>query len=195
MKKAIIITFSLIFFCFGSVYSQQDVQFSHNMFNTMGINPGYAGLRSAICATALARQQWVGFRDSEGNRVSPETYSLNVDAPIPFLKGGAAIGFIQDELGFETNVGVKITYAYHHQMVFGKLGIGAQIGFWISVLTSQNSLRSHRATRYWLGVLNHICLLTLPWEDSIWAMITCGAAFLFLSSDRLQGTLVKATTP
>lgn len=129
MKKACILTFSLIFFSFGLAYSQQDAQFSHNMFNTMGINPGFAGLQNAICATALARQQWVGFRDNDGNRVNPETYSLNVDAPIPFLKGGAAIGFYQDELGFETNVGVKITYAYHHQMVYGKLGIGAQIGF------------------------------------------------------------------
>jgi type IX secretion system PorP/SprF family membrane protein len=129
MKRASIICFSLIFFCIGQVFSQQEAQFSHNMFNNMGINPGYAGLRNAICATALARQQWVGFRDSEGNKVNPETYSLNVDAPIPFLRGGVAIGFLQDELGFETNVGVKIAYAYHHQLAFGKLGVGAQIGF------------------------------------------------------------------
>lgn len=95
----------------------------------MGINPGYAGLRNAICATALARQQWVGFRDSEGNRVNPETYSLHVDAPMPFLRGGLAIGFLQDELGFETNVGVKIAYAYHMRLDFGRLGLGAQVGF------------------------------------------------------------------
>lgn len=110
-------------------FSQQDVQFSHNMFNNMGVNPGYAGLRSAICATALARQQWVGFRDSEGNRINPETYALNVDAPLPIIRGGLALGFLQDQLGFETNVGVKISYSYHHRLDFGKLGLGAQIGF------------------------------------------------------------------
>ena len=125
------ILFLILFLLTLSVpaYSQQDVQFSHNMFNSMGINPGYAGLRSAICATALARQQWVGFRDNEGNKVSPETYALNVDAPLPMIRGGLAIGFLQDQLGFETNVGVKIAYSYHRRLDFGKLGIGAQVGF------------------------------------------------------------------
>lgn len=124
-----LILFFLMASCINLAYSQQEVQFSHNMFNNMGVNPGYAGLRNAICATALARQQWVGFRDSEGNRVNPETYSLQVDAPMPFLRGGLAIGFLQDQLGFETNVGVKISYAYHRKLDFGKLGIGGQIGF------------------------------------------------------------------
>ena len=129
MRKTCIFLCTLFFFTIGQANAQQEVQFSQNMFNNMGINPGYAGLRSAICATALARQQWVGFRDFEGNKVNPETYSLNVDAPLPMIKGGLAIGFLQDQLGFETNVGVKIAYAYHHRMDFGKLGIGAQIGF------------------------------------------------------------------
>lgn len=110
-------------------YSQQEAQFSHNMFNNMAINPGYAGLRSAICATALARQQWVGFRDIEGNRVNPETYSLNVDAPIPFLRGGVGIGFMQDQLGLETSIGVRLNYAYHRRIITGRLGIGGVVGF------------------------------------------------------------------
>ncbi len=129
MRGAGILTCMLLLGVCNMAFSQQEPQFSHNMFNNMGINPGYAGLNSAICATALARQQWVGFRDIEGNRVNPETYSLNVDAPIPFLRGGLGIGFIQDELGFETTVGVKISYSYHMKMDLGKLGIGGQIGF------------------------------------------------------------------
>lgn len=111
------------------VFAQQEPQFSQNMFNNMGINPGYAGLRGAICATGLARQQWLGFNDSEENRLNPETYLLNVDAPLPFLKGGLALGFVQDKLGYENSVGVKISYAYHIKMYGGKLGLGAQVGF------------------------------------------------------------------
>ncbi len=110
------------------LWAQQEPQFSHNMFNNMGINPGYAGLRPAINATALARQQWVGFRDEEGNRVNPETYTMHVDAPIPFLRGGLALGFMQDQLGFETNVGVRLSYAYHVRFWAGRLGVGAQLG-------------------------------------------------------------------
>jgi type IX secretion system PorP/SprF family membrane protein len=114
---------------FTPAFSQQEAQFSHNMFNNMGINPGYAGLRRAICATALARQQWVGLRNTEGERVNPETYSLHVDAPIPFIRGGLAVGFLQDQLGLETNIGVKIAYSYHHRLADGILGLGAQVGF------------------------------------------------------------------
>jgi len=128
IKKGLIV-FLLSFTLCGMAFSQQEAQFSHNMFNNMGINPGVAGMRQAICATAIARQQWVGFRDAEGNRLNPETYSLNVDAPIPFLRGGVGLGFMQDQLGPETNVGVKMSYAYHLRLGMGRLGIGAQIGF------------------------------------------------------------------
>lgn len=118
----------ILLFC-DDVKSQQEAHFSHNMFNNMGINPGFAGLRGGICATALARQQWVGFRDEEKNRVNPETYSFTVDAPIQLIRGGLGLSFIQDELGFETALGVKLAYAYHLQMDYGTMGIGAQIGF------------------------------------------------------------------
>ncbi len=123
-----IVLILLIVFC-GKAYSQQEPQFSHNMFNNMGVNPGLAGLRNAICATALARQQWVGFRDIEGNRVAPETYSLNVDAPVRFLRGGLALGFMQDQLGFENNVSVNLSYAYHLELGMGRMGIGLRAGF------------------------------------------------------------------
>ncbi len=109
--------------------AQQEAQFSHNMFNNMGINPGFAGIRTAICATALARQQWVGFSDEEGARMNPETYSFTVDAPIPFLKGGLGVGFLQDQLGFETSLAARIAYSYHLDLDYGKMGIGGQIGF------------------------------------------------------------------
>jgi type IX secretion system PorP/SprF family membrane protein len=127
-KYGIATVFLFVLFC-DVIKGQQEAQFSHNMFNNMGINPGYAGLRNAICATALARQQWVGFRDEEGTRVNPETYSFTVDAPIPFLRGGLGLGFLQDQLGFETSLGVKLAYSYHHSLDYGELGIGAQVGF------------------------------------------------------------------
>ncbi len=111
------------------LFAQQEAQFTHNMFNNMGVNPGLAGLRNAICATGIARQQWVGFRDEEGNRLNPETYSLNVDAPVGLIRGGLALGFIQDQLGPETGVGVSLAYAYHLDLGMGRLGLGLRLGF------------------------------------------------------------------
>jgi type IX secretion system PorP/SprF family membrane protein len=127
IRSTIVIIFLIVFS--GQAYSQQEPQFSHNMFNNMGVNPGLAGLRNAICATALARQQWVGFRDIDGNNVAPETYSLNVDAPVRFLRGGLALGFMQDQLGVENNVSVNLSYAYHLDLGMGRLGIGLRAGF------------------------------------------------------------------
>ncbi len=125
LAVAIVIT-SLI--C-QTAQGQQEAQFSHNMFNNMAINPGYAGINQAICAIALARQQWVGFRDEGRNPLNPETYSFTVDAPIPIIRGGLALGFLQDQLGFETSLGVKLAYSYHLDVDYGKFGIGAQVGF------------------------------------------------------------------
>ncbi len=119
----------VVFILSGTAYAQQEAQFTHNMFNNMGINPGLAGLRNAICATGLVRQQWVGFRDEEGNRLNPETYSLNVDAPIRLIRGGVALGFMQDQFGPETNVGVNVSYSYHLDLAYGRLGIGGRVGF------------------------------------------------------------------
>ncbi len=113
----------------NSLMAQQEAQFTHNMFNNMGVNPGLAGLRNAICATGIARQQWVGFRDVEGNRINPETYILNVDAPIGLIRGGLALGFIQDQIGPETGVGVSLAYAYHLDLGMGRLGLGLRLGF------------------------------------------------------------------
>jgi type IX secretion system PorP/SprF family membrane protein len=127
MKK----TFIFLFFFFVTLiaFSQQEVQVSHNMFNHMDVNPGYAGMNDAICATLIARQQWVGFKDPDGNKGAPQTYLMSVDGAINPLHGGLGMTIIQDQLGFEKNLEVKLSYAYKMPLGAGNLGIGAQIGF------------------------------------------------------------------
>jgi type IX secretion system PorP/SprF family membrane protein len=127
MKKNI--TFLFFFFVAVVAFGQQEAQFSHNMFNNMAINPGYAGSNDAICATLLARQQWVGFKDPQGNKGAPQTYLLSVDGAVNPLHGGLGMTIIQDQLGFEKNLGVKLSYAYRLAAGPGTLGIGATVGF------------------------------------------------------------------
>lgn len=110
------------------VYSQQEPQFSHNMFNHMKVNPGFAGMNDAISATGIVRQQWVGLRDAEDNNLSPQTFLLSVDATVPLLRGGIGGTILQDQIGFFTINGVKLGYSYHRNMRQGRLGIGLQIG-------------------------------------------------------------------
>jgi len=121
----------IVFFLFTStqIFAQQEAQVSHNMFNNMAINPGYAGMRDAICATAILRQQWVGFTDADGNKGAPQTNLISIDAAIRPLRGGLGMTIIQDKLGFEKNIGVKFGYNYHLPIGPGRLGLGLQVGF------------------------------------------------------------------
>lgn len=106
-------------------FAQQDAQYSQNMFNQMAINPGYAGSNGQICATAINRQQWMGF---EG---APQTTLLTVDAAInPFgIESGVGLSVVNDELGYSSNFHLQGIYAYHMDLWRGELGIGAGIGF------------------------------------------------------------------
>jgi type IX secretion system PorP/SprF family membrane protein len=113
----------------GNVSAQQEPLFTQNMFYSMTFNPGYAGNENAICALGANRIQWAGFKDQEGNRVTPETFFINVNAPIRILRGGVSAQVMQDKIGFTNTVGVKIGYAYQRTIGFGKLGIGTQIEF------------------------------------------------------------------
>lgn len=104
------------------VSAQQDAQFSYNMFNQLYVNPGYAGSNDAICATAINRHQWMGF---DGY---PMSTVFNVDAPIKMINSGVGLSVLNDRIGNEKNVTLKVAYAYKLDLGDGKLGIGLNFG-------------------------------------------------------------------
>jgi type IX secretion system PorP/SprF family membrane protein len=99
------------------------------MFYGVTLNPAVAGSENVICATGADRLQWYGFEDAEGNDVAPETFFVSIMSPIKFLKGGVSAVIMQDKIGFEKNVALKLGYAYQRNVGFGKLGIGTHIEF------------------------------------------------------------------
>lgn len=119
MKKKII-ALSLTVASFAAV-AQQDAQFSQNMFNKLPINPAYAGMNKALCATALYRSQWVSFPGQ------PKTGLLNVDFG-PILHGGVGLTLVNDQLGFDKSNMVLASYSFHQVIGVGTLGIGVQAG-------------------------------------------------------------------
>ncbi len=129
MRKVTAYTALILLFLFisGEAFSQQEPQFSQNMFTKLAINPAVAGINNAICAKGIFRQQWVGFKDAEGENIAPQTFMIMVDAPIKFLHGGLGISIMDDQLGYEKNLGVKLDYAYHTQLGMGDLSIGLQV--------------------------------------------------------------------
>ncbi len=75
--------------------AQQLPQFTQYMYNTISINPAYAGSRETLSIVGLHRSQWVGL---EGG---PQTQTLSIHAPMRNEKVGLGLSFINDELGFQ----------------------------------------------------------------------------------------------
>ena len=123
MKKILILLTCLLFV--SAMYSQQDQQFSLNMFNHASINPGAAGINEGVCATALIREQWMGF---EGH---PSTKVFNVNTPLAFVGVpiGTGLTILTDDIGFYKNVSLNLAAAYQIDLGNGVLGIGANFGF------------------------------------------------------------------
>ncbi len=123
MKK-LIIAFLFLVFILQSGLSQQDPLSSHYMFNTLTYNPGVAGTSGMICATALNRQQWIGFKGA------PSTTLFNISAPIaPFgINSGVGLLVQSDNIGFDKDINLVASYSYHLDLGEGKLGIGINLG-------------------------------------------------------------------
>ncbi|MFA8435956.1 MAG: type IX secretion system membrane protein PorP/SprF [Marinifilaceae bacterium] len=118
---------------FSGVKAQQDPQFSQNMFNRIAINPAAAGMEKGICASAINRQQWVGFDNA------PVTTVFNVDAPVKFgnREHGLGLTIISDKLGFEKNNNLHFSYSFHKKLGKGSLNFGLQLGIQNNALKGQ----------------------------------------------------------
>ncbi len=123
MKK-LNITFLFLFLIFHPVLSQQDPQSSHYMFNTLTYNPGIAGTSGMICATAINRQQWIGFKGA------PTTTVFNISAPVTLfsIKSGVGLVVESDNIGFDKDINLSAVYSYLAELGQGKLGIGLSAG-------------------------------------------------------------------
>jgi type IX secretion system PorP/SprF family membrane protein len=103
MKKLALV---FVFFSVAS-FAQQDAQFTQYMYNTVNINPAYAGSRGNLSIFGLYRTQWVGM---EG---APETNSFSINAPTGNEKVGIGLSFINDKIGptSENNISADFSYS------------------------------------------------------------------------------------
>ena len=123
MKKLIIASLFMVIMV-HPVFSQQDPLTSQYMFNTLTYNPGVAGVSGMLCATAINRQQWVGFKGA------PSTTVFNISAPVkPFkIKSGVGLLVESDNIGFDKDINLSLSYSYHLAVGQGLLGIGINLG-------------------------------------------------------------------
>ncbi|MBN2776984.1 MAG: type IX secretion system membrane protein PorP/SprF [Bacteroidales bacterium] len=93
----------------NSLYSQQDPMFSQYMFNTLSVNPAYAGSAGCITTSLISRHQWLGLDGA------PQTQTFVVHAPMKKQIGvGASI--IRDQVGPVRNFSFQGNASYHLQI-------------------------------------------------------------------------------
>jgi type IX secretion system PorP/SprF family membrane protein len=73
--------------------AQQDAQFTHYMYNTINVNPAYAGSRGVLSIFGLHRTQWVGLDGA------PVTNTASVNSPISNSNLGVGLSFVDDRIG------------------------------------------------------------------------------------------------
>lgn len=86
--------------------AQQDAQYTQYMYNTVSINPAYAGTRGQMSIAALHRSQWVGLDGA------PVTQTFNVHSPIGYRGLGMGVSIVNDQIGptSETNFDMDFSY-------------------------------------------------------------------------------------
>ncbi len=102
--------------------AQQDAMYTQYMFNTLAVNPAYAGSRNVMSLTGLYRSQWVGV---EG---APTTQTISFDAAIPNKRVGIGAQVFNDELGITKTTGAYVSYSYRIPTGKGSLALGLQGG-------------------------------------------------------------------
>ncbi len=101
------------------VHAQQDAQYTQYMYNTVSVNPGYAGSRGHLSIAALYRNQWLGLDGA------PETQTLNLHTPLGYRGVGLGISVVNDKIGPTSETYFDVDFSYTIQTSFdGKLSFG-----------------------------------------------------------------------
>lgn len=102
--------------------AQQDSQYTNYMYNTINVNPAYAGSRGVMSVFGLHRTQWVGLDGA------PVTNTASINTPINNSNFGLGISFVNDRIGpsDENTISADISYTIptseNYKLSFGIKG-------------------------------------------------------------------------
>lgn len=122
--KNLFITLFLLVASFWTIRGQQDAQYTQYMYNTVAVNPAYAGSRGVLSIAALHRSQWVGLDGA------PTTQTLNINSPISD-RVGLGLSIVNDEIGNGTNQDTYFDAVFSYTVPTseeGKLSFGLKAG-------------------------------------------------------------------
>ncbi|WP_339658651.1 type IX secretion system membrane protein PorP/SprF [Flavobacterium frigidarium] len=122
MRKLALI-YTLVFTGLAGL-AQQDAQYTQYMYNTININPAYAGSRGALSIFALHRTQWVGLDGA------PVTNAVSVNTPLNNSNLGLGVSIVSDKIGpthenaFSVDLSYSIPTSENYKLSFGVKGTG-----------------------------------------------------------------------
>ena len=90
--------------------AQQDAQYTQYMYNTVSINPAYAGSRGQMSIAALHRSQWVGLDGA------PTTQTINIHSPVGYRGLGMGFSIVNDQIGPTSETNFDMDFSYTIQM-------------------------------------------------------------------------------
>ncbi len=115
----------LFLLCAGvEAIAQFDAQFSQYWLVTGFYNPAYAGQSDRLVVESAYSQQLSGFDNA------PKTMYFGANVPFKLLgrKQGVGAMFVNDQLGFFTNMYFGVQYSMKFNLFGGVLGPGIQLG-------------------------------------------------------------------
>jgi type IX secretion system PorP/SprF family membrane protein len=133
-----ILIFAMMLMGFVS-YSQQDAQYTQYMYNTINVNPAYAGSRGVMSIFGLHRTQWVGLDGA------PVTNAFSINSPIENINLGVGLSFVNDRIGptVENTISADLSYTIQtsetYKLSFGVKGTANLFNLDINKLNPQNA--------------------------------------------------------
>lgn len=122
MMKKLSILLLLVLMTSVSI-AQQDAQYTHYMYNTISVNPAYAGSRDVLSLTGLYRTQWVGLRGA------PRNFTFSGHSPLRNEKLGLGVSLVRDEIWVQDETYLDIDFSYTiNTSTTAKLAFGLKAG-------------------------------------------------------------------
>ena len=103
---------------FGQMFPSSD----HYVYNTLAINPAFAGCNDALSATISYRNQWVGIEDA------PKSQILSVHTPVDNDRVGLGLLVARNSIGIFKETSFIGNYAHRMELQYGKLAMGLGFG-------------------------------------------------------------------
>lgn len=135
-----------------NVQAQQTPMYTNYMYNTLVVNPAYAGSRDALTITALHRSQWVDFKGA------PTTQTITAHAPLRKKNIGLGVSLLHDKIGPSNNTSIAGYYSFIMKLnETSKLALGLSAGVNFYQATLNTLLLDQQSDPAFLtNIKNHI---------------------------------------